>query len=303
MFMIVRKTLVGIGLVLGGWGASEQPAPDPEGIVVLELPSARTSTASTAKPAASVAGPGAAPQDIDACIAMSREDPFPGGPADPSGGQQYLSGLTAERRGDTQTARKLYLELIQTFPKSSYVPLAYFAFGELFRLEADTDPAKIAFAEQAYNETIKYPAPQNTFWEIAILRAAEVAAMSGDGMKVMSHLQKVAQAGSRPRCAEALGQAVRNMLPPAYADSGRPERAATFFGTFGNAELTATLTARLARLYITQKKNPDALATMRSLASSNVPGGAAMCSEALRVAQELGDPTVVADLAKKCSKQ
>ncbi len=66
-----------------------------------------------------------------------------------------------EQAGETDQARKDYLELIQTAPGSKYVPNAYLAFGELFFQEAQGDPSKWSFAEQSYKEVIKYPAPDN----------------------------------------------------------------------------------------------------------------------------------------------
>jgi predicted negative regulator of RcsB-dependent stress response len=299
MTMRARKGLALFAAMVAACSPVEPKRPDPEGIVVLELPSASVAVPA-AKPTANVVAAKPEALDLESCIAKVRQDPFPGRPADPSSGELYQAGLGAERRGDTDRARKLYFEMIQGFRTSPYQPLGYFAFGELFRADAASDPSKIQFAVQSYDEAIKYPADQNPLWEVALFRKAELAAMTGDGTQVMATLLKMKQTRGTPRCVEGLAEAIRTMLPPAYASSGKPDKAATFFASFGVDELTATATARLARLYITQQKKSDALAALRSLANSKVPGVAALCGEALTAAQELGDPGLVRDLGAKC---
>ena len=79
---------------------------------------------------------------------------------------------------DPMAARRAFYELIKTRPQSTYVPYAYFAFGEMFQREAKSDPAKWDFAQQAYAEVKKYAtspiAPE------AVCRLAEVATAQGD---------------------------------------------------------------------------------------------------------------------------
>jgi tetratricopeptide (TPR) repeat protein len=73
----------------------------------------------------------------------------------------YYRGLACERAGDLQEARRSYFELIQKAPTSSFVPLAYLAFGELFFAEATADPSKWDLADAAFSEVLKYPPPKN----------------------------------------------------------------------------------------------------------------------------------------------
>lgn len=87
----------------------------------------------------------------------------------------YYAGLERELSGDKSSARKLYYELIKRTPQSKLVPLAYFAFGELFFAEAVADPAKNDLAEQAYKEVVKYPPPANTIYDEAKRRLGEIA--------------------------------------------------------------------------------------------------------------------------------
>lgn len=298
--MHVREGLALFPLFVAACSTVEPKRPDPDGIVVLDVPSASAAVPTAQRTVGAVEGK-PEPVDLESCIAKVRKDPFPVAPVDGRGAGQYQAGIAAEQRGDADVARKAYFDLVQSSDKSPFVPLAYFAFGELFRAELGSDPSKVQFAMQAYNETLKYPAPENPLWEVALVRKAELSAMSGDGELVMSSLHAMVRANSKPRCVEGLSRAVETMLPPAYAATGRPEKAAAFFATFGIDEVTARMTARLARLYITQQKKPDAVAALRGLANSKVPG-AALCGEALAAAQELGDPGLVRDLGAKCNR-
>jgi len=73
----------------------------------------------------------------------------------------YYLALAFERHGDANNARRTYFELIQKVPKSTFIPLAYLGFAEMFFMESTGDPTKWPLAEQAYREVVKYPAPQN----------------------------------------------------------------------------------------------------------------------------------------------
>jgi TolA-binding protein len=88
-------------------------------------------------------------------------------PADPRHGtgcrdtSLYYLALTFERGGHLDSARKAYLDLLQSFPDSRFVPLAYLAFAEMFVDEARHDPSRIALAFQGFQEVAKYPPPDN----------------------------------------------------------------------------------------------------------------------------------------------
>jgi tetratricopeptide (TPR) repeat protein len=87
---------------------------------------------------------------------------------------RYFLALEHERSGDLSKARRAYYELIQRSPQSRYVPYAYFAFGEMFRREAEGDPSRVDLARQAYREAAKYPAPANALHDLALERMAEM---------------------------------------------------------------------------------------------------------------------------------
>ncbi|HEX2869899.1 MAG TPA: caspase family protein [Polyangiaceae bacterium] len=64
-------------------------------------------------------------------------------------------------RNDLRQVRENMFRLIKDHPQSAHVPLAYFTFGELFRLETLTDSSKTPLAIAAFEEVSKYPSPQN----------------------------------------------------------------------------------------------------------------------------------------------
>lgn len=91
----------------------------------------------------------------------------------------YYVGLEHELSGDLTAARKAYFQLISKAPASKLVPLAYFAFGEMFFAEAQTDASKIDLANQAFKEVLKYPPQTNPVYVEAQHRLAQIAAMRG----------------------------------------------------------------------------------------------------------------------------
>ena len=88
----------------------------------------------------------------------------------------YYAGLEHELTGNPSKARRCYYELIKTSPQSKLIPLAYFAFGEMFFAQGATDPSKDDLALQAYAEVLKYPPPSNTVYADAQGRVVEVKA-------------------------------------------------------------------------------------------------------------------------------
>jgi TolA-binding protein len=102
---------------------------------------------------------------------------------------RYYLGLEHELGGNLTKARSTYYDLIKSHPNSKYIPLAYFAFGEMFFEEAKNDASKNDLAVQAYNEVLKYPA--NTVLPDALLRLAQTHERQGDPVKAKSYLDKL----------------------------------------------------------------------------------------------------------------
>jgi TolA-binding protein len=95
----------------------------------------------------------------------------------------YFLGLAHELNGDPPHARASYYELIKQSPNSKFIPLAYFAFGEIFYGEGVADPSKNDLALQAFIEVLKYPAPANPIVADTLLRIGQVHRRKGDTSK------------------------------------------------------------------------------------------------------------------------
>jgi TolA-binding protein len=170
----------------------------------------------------------------------------------------YYLAYEYEQALNLDQARKIYLELIQSWPNSKFIPNAYLAFGELFFNEAQGDPSKWALAEQSYSEVIKYPAPENKVWGYAHYKLGYVYWNKGDFARAMSELKKTIDYGvqyaSLPN-AEQLAVSARRDIIPIYALAGDPKRAYDFIkplsGDTGvNNEKTFKLMDDLGQSYL-----------------------------------------------------
>ncbi|MDC0749043.1 tetratricopeptide repeat protein [Polyangium mundeleinium] len=179
---------------------------------------------------------------------------------------QYAQTHAAERAGKLDDAKKGYLKLVQQYPESLYMPLVFFAFGELFFKDGQKDPIKLDFAEQSYVEVLNFPMPNNTAWIAANFRLAEVYRQKGEHPQALSSLKKVAEAAAKEPgapCAASLAAPGRARLVAVYADAGRPSAAFDFFktasGDKGDERTNAiAMVASLAELYVQQQKHDDA---------------------------------------------
>lgn len=115
----------------------------------------------------------------------------------------YFAALEHEMAGDFTRARRAYFELIKGSPTSKYIPLAYFAFGELFFAEADGDPSKNDLAEQAFKEVLESAPPAtNAVYRDALVRLAEVSERKGDAAQaaaMFARLRKEFGAAPAPK--------------------------------------------------------------------------------------------------------
>jgi TolA-binding protein len=161
----------------------------------------------------------------------------------------YYLGLEAERARDLDAARKTYLELIQTWPSSHFIPHAYLAFGELFFADAASDPSKLSLAEQSYIQVIKYPPPDNGLYGFANYRLAQVYARKGDHARALSNFVKAAEHAKTYGDRGKIGAAALHEAVVAYARAGDPAQARAFFGRLtSNPEELETLLSELATI-------------------------------------------------------
>ncbi|MDI3285014.1 hypothetical protein [Polyangium sp. 15x6] len=190
-------------------------------------------------------------------------------------GAKYAEALAAERASDSDGARKGYLQLIQQSPASDYVPLVYFAFGELFLREADKDPSKLALAEQSYFRAAQYPS-ESTVHLAANFRMAEIERRTGRHTQALYSLGKIAGTIAKhpdAPCAAAFAAPVRANVVAVYAEVGRPSTAFAFFRKVGGDEgeertHALAMVAALAELYVQQQKHDDAATALLSANAS-----------------------------------
>ena len=144
----------------------------------------------------------------------------------------YYLAYEHEQAGDLKNARTVYYELIQKAPKSSYIPNAYLAFGELFFIEAQGDPSKWDLAAAAYREVTKYPPPENKVFGYARYKLGYVHWNAGQYAEAMNEFKKVIEYGeayAQVPNAKQLAKAARRDIIPVYAASGNPDKSFNFF--------------------------------------------------------------------------
>jgi tetratricopeptide (TPR) repeat protein len=185
----------------------------------------------------------------------------------------YYLAYEYEQAKDYDRARKVYLELIQNWAKSKYIPNAYLAFGELFFQEAQGDPSKWGFAEQSYLEVIKYPPPDNKVFGYAHYKLGYVHWNQGEYAKAMSDFKAVIDYGNKfaqlPN-APQLAQSARRDIIPVYGLSGDPRKAYTFFkplsGDDGNSnDKTFKMMDELGLNYLDTGHYPEGIALYQDL--------------------------------------
>jgi TolA-binding protein len=103
----------------------------------------------------------------------------------------YYLGIAYELNGDKTNARKSYYEVIQKAPSSKLVPLAYFAFGEMFFAESVMDPSKNDLAKQAFIEVMKYPSSENPVYADTLLRLGQTYLRSKDDAKAKTMFDRL----------------------------------------------------------------------------------------------------------------
>lgn len=204
----------------------------------------------------------------------------------------YAEALRAERAGEMDKARRGYLQVVMKYPQSSFVPLAYFAFGEMFFRESEKDPSRLELAQQSYMEVVKYPPAENVALGAAHFRLAEVFRKKGDLQRALSEEKKVLELHTnqpKAECSASLAEPARGMLVTTYVEVGRPEVAYEFFRRSsgdppGESTHALSMIAALAELYF--EKNGAEHAITALLGASADRYGQGFCRrEALLVAK------------------
>ena len=192
----------------------------------------------------------------------------------------YYLAYEYEQAGDNKNARRVYLDLINSRPKSKYIPNAYLAFGELFFNEAQGDPSKWDLAAQAYKEVIKYPPETNKVYGYAWYKLGYVHWNKGEAPEALNAFKKTIDYGtqySQLPGATKLADTARRDIVPVYAMQGNPLAAYNFFhplsGDSGSANTkTFQMMDDLGLNYIDTGHYPEAIALYEDLEKRDKAG-------------------------------
>ncbi|HLM74458.1 MAG TPA: tetratricopeptide repeat protein, partial [Polyangiaceae bacterium] len=203
----------------------------------------------------------------------------------------YYLAYEYEQASQLGQARYVYLDLIERFPKSKYLPNAYLAFGELFFNDAQGDPSKWPLAEQSYSEVIKYPPPDNKVWGYAHYKLGYVAWNRGDFPKALSEFKKTIDYGAQyPKVPNAapLAASARRDIVPVYALSGDPRKAFDFFRPLsgdsgGSNEKTFQMLDELGQNYLDTGHYAEAIQLYEDLITRDK--GPKLCKYQGRIAE------------------
>ncbi len=248
------------------------PAPGPASAPTAPAPVASAPAASAPARVTEVAAPGPSTSGW-AIMPDPRKNP-PGRPAakgfaacvqqlrsgasigDAPGAYLHEQAWQEESDNNLNAARKSYFNLIQNFPASPYIPLAYLAFGEMFAADAAADSSRWALAVQAFSEVLKYPPTTNSILAYATMRAGDAhRALADHRAALTSYKQAIARAaGPSQQCGPFIREKSLDGLLAAYASVGDPARAHAFLkATLGDESATLAALERLASLL---DKNP-----------------------------------------------
>lgn len=195
-----------LGLVLACGPAPLPPSPAPA--TSAPTPAAPTATSPTsAQPGQKPASSGwtahedprqaiRKPQpvsDLASCVVNLRLGLWAG---NAPGTEEYTQAIEDERRGPVDAARRSYLGVINDFPGSPLVPLAYLAFGELFAVEAETDPSKWELAALSFVEAAKFT--RSEILAYATMRAADSFARTADPSRARALYKQAIVQGAKP---------------------------------------------------------------------------------------------------------
>ena len=184
------------------------------------------------------------------------------------------SPTSTSRRSDLDNARKVYLELIQSWPQSKYIPNAYLAFGELFFNEAQGDPSKWdargavvhTRSSSTRRPTTRSGATRTTSSATSTGTRATSPARSPSSRRRSS----TACSTRRSPTPQQLAVSARRDIIPIYALAGDPKRAYDFFqplsgDSSGSTEKTFKLMDDLGQNYLDTGHYAEGIALYQDL--------------------------------------
>jgi tetratricopeptide (TPR) repeat protein len=172
-----------------------------------------------------------------------------------------------EQAREMDEARKHYLEIIKRWPASRYAPNAYLGIAEMFFDEAARDPSKLAAAEKAYGEVLRFPPPDNKVAGYAQYKLAYVHWNKGNFGRALDEMSKaieVSEAYPTLPISSKLAREARRDLVPIYAAGGDPAKAYDYLAARsgdkpGETERLHAMLEALAQAYVDTGKPESAV--------------------------------------------
>jgi tetratricopeptide (TPR) repeat protein len=170
----------------------------------------------------------------------------------------YALAHEHELAHEPDQALQAYREIVKRWPLSRYLPDAYLAFAEAAFEDATSDPGKLALAERAYQEVLRFPLPDNKVAGYARYKLAHVHWNRGDSAKALAEMTRVIEISEQhpglPNAARLAREARRDLIP-IYAAGGDPARAYDFLATRsgdkpGESDKLHALLETLAEAYL-----------------------------------------------------
>ena len=223
----------------------------------------------------------------------------------------YYLAYEHEQAKELDQARDVYLELVDHWKSSRFVPHAFLAFGELFFAEAQGDPSKWSLAEQAYGNVVKAPPPDNKLYGYARYKLAYVYWNEGKLSEAVAELKRVIEFGtSYPALPGATGLAdsARRDIIPVYAQTGSAAKAYDFFkplsGDGGNGnDKTFKMMEALGTTLLDTGHYDEAIVLYRDLIKRNPGEGwcqyQAAITQSVMAAQSGNKPAIVGALEEQ----
>ncbi|HEX4461074.1 MAG TPA: tetratricopeptide repeat protein, partial [Polyangia bacterium] len=174
----------------------------------------------------------------------------------------YLAYLLQQVKKD-DAARKYFKRLVKDYPKSKYVPYAFFAFGQYYFDNKDLEAAL-----KFYDKVLQYP--DSTIFIYAKYYEGWVYFNLGDFKQALATFVNVIEISDKPGTPgakagkSALSKEAKKDSVRAYARIGTPDKAWDFFRRIGG-NYAMTMLEQLGDLYNSQGQFTDSIKVYRNL--------------------------------------
>jgi tetratricopeptide (TPR) repeat protein len=174
----------------------------------------------------------------------------------------YLAYLLQQVKKD-EAARKYFKRLVKDYPRSKFVPYAFFAFGQYYFDNKDLESAL-----KFYDRVLQYP--DSTIYPYAKYYEGWVYFNLGDFKQALATFVSVIELSDKPGTPGtkagkmALSKEAKKDSVRSYARVGTPEKAWEFFKRIGG-NYAMTMLEQLGELYNAQGQFGDSIKVYRNL--------------------------------------